>query len=111
MRIFPLAAACVLALPAGLADVRSCACDAARPETMEARECSLCRVAEAQPDAVQFFFLRDASPNKPNRMLALPRFHRRNPQDFSEMTEKERTAYWTATIAKAHELWGDDWGL
>lgn len=111
MRIFPYVAACALLLPAGLADVRNCACDVARPDTLEARECSLCRLAESQSGASQFFFVRDANPNKPNRLLVLPRFHRRNPQDLSEMTPEERTAYWTAAIAKAHELWGDDWGL
>jgi diadenosine tetraphosphate (Ap4A) HIT family hydrolase len=111
MRIFPYAAVCALLLPVGLADVRNCACEASKPETLEARECSLCRVAEAQPEGTRFFFVRDASPNKPNRLLALPRFHRRNPQDLSEMTPDERAAYWTAAIAKARELWGDDWGL
>jgi diadenosine tetraphosphate (Ap4A) HIT family hydrolase len=110
MRIFPFAAASVLLLPA-LADVRSCGCDPARPETMEARECSLYKLAEAQPETPAFFFVRDASPNKPNRMLALPRFHRHNPQDFPELTPEERAAYWTAAIAKARELWGDRWGL
>lgn len=111
MRISPYVAACVLLLPAGLADVRNCACDAAKPETLEARECSLCRLALSQPEGTQFFFVKDANPNKPNRLLALPRFHRRNPQDLAEMTPDERTAYWTATIAKARELWNDDWGL
>ncbi len=104
-------ALCVVLLSASLADVRQCMCDSARPETMSARECSLCRVADAQPEWPPFFFIRDASPNKPNRWLALPRFHRRNPQDFAEMTAAERAAYWTATIAKARELWGDAWGL
>jgi diadenosine tetraphosphate (Ap4A) HIT family hydrolase len=111
MRISPYVALCALLLPAGLADVRSCACDPAQPETLEARECSLCRVALSQPESPQFFFVPDSSPNKPNRLLALPRFHRRNPQDLSEMTADERTAYWTLTIAKARELWRDDWGL
>ncbi len=111
MRIFPYVAACALLLPAGLADVRNCACDEAKPETLEARECSLCRLALSQPEGTQFFFVKDANPNKPNRLLALPRFHRRNPQDLAEMTPDERTAYWTATIAKARELWSDDWGL
>jgi len=111
MRILSYVAVGALLLPAVLADVRNCACDAAKPETMEARECSLCRVADAQPEGTVFFFVRDANPNKPNRWLALPKFHRHNPQDFSEMTPKERTAYWTVTIAKARELWGDAWGL
>jgi diadenosine tetraphosphate (Ap4A) HIT family hydrolase len=111
MRIFPYVAACALLLPAGLADVRTCACDAARPETLEARECSLCKLAAAQPQGTRFFFVRDANPNKPNRLLSLPAFHRRYPQDLSDLTPEERTAYWTETIAKARELWGDHWGL
>jgi diadenosine tetraphosphate (Ap4A) HIT family hydrolase len=111
MRVLPYAALCALLLPAGLADVRACACEDARPETLAARECSLCRVAAAQPENVRFFFVRDANPNKPNRLLALPRFHRHNPQDLADMTPEERTAYWTATIAKAHEVWGDAWGI
>jgi hypothetical protein len=112
MRIsFLYAALCAVLLPAGLADVRGCGCDPARPETMAARECSLCRVADGQPETPPFFFVRDASPNKPHRWLVLPRFHRHNPQDLAEMTAAERTAYWTAAIAKAHELWGEDWGL
>ena len=107
----PYAAVCALLLPVGLADVRTCACDDSRPETLQARECSLCRVAEAQPKGTQFFFVRDANPNKPDRWLALPRLHRKNPGALSGMTAEERTAYWTAAIAKAHELWGDAWGL
>src|SRR5262245_13327482 len=35
-------------LPALWADVRGCQCDPAKPETMEARECGLCREAEKQ---------------------------------------------------------------
>jgi len=27
------------------------------------------------------------------------------------MTAAQRTAYWTVAIAKARQLWGDDWGL
>jgi diadenosine tetraphosphate (Ap4A) HIT family hydrolase len=109
-RVVMLAVA-VLLLPGGLADVRNCACDAARPETLDRRECSLCRAADAQPEDVRFFAVRDANPNKPNRWLALPRFHGTNPQDLSGMTPEERTAYWGYTIKKAAELWGDKWGL
>jgi len=101
----------VLLLTAGLADVRNCACDAARPETLERRECSLCRAAEAQPGESRFFAIRDANPNKPTRWLALPRFHGDNPQDLSGMTAEERTAYWSYAIAKADDLWGDRWAL
>ena len=68
-----LAATILLILPLGRADVRGCACDVSKPETMAATECQLCRLAEAQP--------------------------------------AERTGYWTAAIAKARELWGNQWGI
>jgi hypothetical protein len=109
-RRFPLALVLFL-LPATRADVRNCQCDAARPETLEARECSLCREAEKQPPGVSFFAVRDTSPNKPNRWIMLPRFHGSHPQQLLEMTREQRTEYWTAAIAKAHEVWGDDWGI
>jgi CDP-diacylglycerol pyrophosphatase len=109
IRIF--AAAVALLLPMGRADVRGCACDLARPETLSARECSLCGEAEKQPAGPAYFFLKDRNPNKPNRMLALPRLHGKKPQDLAGMTTDERTAYWTAAIAKARELWGDGWAL
>jgi len=112
MRIFSvLGAAALLLLHAGHADVRNCQCDLARPETMATRECSLCAAAEAQPKESPFFTLRDANPNKPNRLLALPRFHGRNPQDLTDLPPEQRTAYWTFTIAKAREVWGESWGL
>ena len=54
-------------LPA-LAQVSAgCYCDVAKPETMEARQCSLCKEAEKQPPDVKFFFLKDANPMKANR--------------------------------------------
>jgi hypothetical protein len=98
-------------LPISRADVRTCVCDVARPETMAARECSLCRDVEAMPAEPQTVFVRDTNPNKPNRWLALPRFHGKNPQQLADMTAAERTAYWSATIAKAREVWGDQWGI
>jgi hypothetical protein len=107
----PGAAAWLLLLAPARTDVRDCACDPARPETMQARECSLCRAADAEPPGPEYFAIRDANPNKPNRWLAMPRFHGRNPQHLAGMTAAERTAYWTAAIARARELWGDKWGL
>jgi hypothetical protein len=100
-----------LALPLGWADVSDCACDWQRPETLRKSECALCRVAEEQPPGTAYFAIHDSSPSKPNRWLALPRFHGGNPQELSGMTPEQRTAYWTFAIAKAHELWGDSWGL
>ena len=108
-RIF--AAIVVFPLPLVDADVRGCACDVSKPETLEARECSLCLEAEMQPAEPRFFFLRDANPTKPNRWLALPRFHGKGTDELADMTAEQRRAYWTAAIAKARELWGDRWGL
>jgi hypothetical protein len=110
MRITPLAAAFAF-LAVSSADVRTCLCDLSQADARTARECSLCVLADAQPSEPPYFFVKDASPNKPHRMLALPRAHGRNPQDLSGMTADERTVYWTITIAKATELWGDGWGL
>ena len=95
----------------GHADVRGCMCDVARPETMQARECGLCRLAEEQPADVRFFFTKDINPTKPNRLLILPRKHYPGPHSLSEMSPEERTAFFTAAIDKARELWGDGWGI
>jgi hypothetical protein len=112
VRLFRIAAAgAALLLPLGYSDVRTCTCDAARPETMQLRECSLCRAADEQPPSPEFFAIRDASPTKPNRWLAVPRFHGRNPEDLAGMTPAQRALYWTFAIAKAKEVWGDSWGL
>jgi diadenosine tetraphosphate (Ap4A) HIT family hydrolase len=111
MRIF-LPAVVLLLLPLSHADIRTCACDIAIPETLEARECGLCKEAERQPADVRFFFLRDISPTKQHRWLAMPRFHGNHPQLLTEMTPEQRSAYWTAAIGKARELWGEqDWGV
>jgi hypothetical protein len=88
-----------------------CNCDPARPETMEARECSLCREAEKQPPGLDVFFLKDNNPRKPNRWLALRRAHDTGMHSLVDLPAKERTTLWTAAIAKAREMWGDDWGL
>jgi len=105
------AAAALLLLPVTRADVRNCLCDVARQETLEARECSLCKEAEKQPADVPYFFLRDTNPNKPHRLLVLPRFHGNPAQQLQEMTPEQRTAYWRAAIGKARETWGEDWGI
>ncbi len=93
------------------ADVRNCACDVAKPETLEARECGLCKVAELQPADVFLFLLKDNNPRKPNRWLALPRAHYPGDHPLREMPLEQRTRLWTAAIGKANELWGDSWGL
>ncbi len=93
------------------ADVTNCACDPAKPETMQARECGLCREAEKQPPDAKIFFLKDTNPRKPNRWLALPRAHAAGGHHLDEMPDKERIALWYAAIGKAKELWGDEWGV
>lgn len=90
------------------ADVRNCACDVAKPESMAARECGLCREAESQPADAPVFFLKDNNPRKPNRWLALPRAH---VHELAAMTPEARLALWNAAIEKGKSLWGDQWGL
>ncbi len=94
-----------------LADVRACACDVAQPATLEARECSLCKAAEQQPELPPVFFLKDVNPAKPNRMLALPRKHYPKGHALADMSAEERQVLWTAAVEKGSALWGDGWGV
>lgn len=97
-----------IALAPVCADIVNCACDPARPETLEARQCSLCREAEKQPQDTKVFFLKDANPSKANRWLALPRSHERS----IELLSAEQRAYlWGAAIAKAKSLFDDQWAI
>jgi hypothetical protein len=78
---------------------------------MAARECSLCREADKQPADVDFFFLKDINPRKPNRWLALPREHTEIGHALHKIRKDLRTRLWSGAIAKARELWGEEWGL
>src|SRR5262245_51011241 len=111
MKAPALAATLVFAASLGRADISHCACDAANPETLAARECGLCKEAEGQPAGAPIFFLKDINPRKPNRMLALPRMHSKAGHPFADMSADQRTQFWTAAIGKAKELWGENWGL
>ena len=93
------------------ADINRCVCDAKDAESMKVRECSLCGEADTQPADAAIFFLKDVSPRKPNRLLALPRKHGPGLHHIQDLSPKERTALWTAAIAKAKELWDGGWGL
>ena len=93
------------------ADVRGCSCDLRNAESMQARQCGLCRLAEEQKGNEPFFFVKDINPTKPNRLLILPRKHYPGPHSFSEMPAEDRLAFWNAAIAKARELWGEGWGI
>ena len=111
VRSLGIVVAALLTAAAAFADVSRCACDVANAESMAARECGLCREAEKQPADPAVFFLKDNNPRKPNRWLVLPRAHGKAGDSFAEMSAAQRTALWTAAIAKGRELWGDKWGL
>ena len=88
-----------------------CACDASIPDTLNARQCSLTKVTEEQPADAMIFFLPDANPKKPNRLLALPRQQSAGMQRIADLTPETRLALWTQAIEKAKEKWGDRWGI
>lgn len=92
------------------ADVRGCTCDVAKPETMAARECSLCAEAEKAPASAPVVLVKDINPRKPNRWLVLPRKHYPAGHPLAAMPLADRTALWTAAIEKGKALWGNDWG-
>lgn len=107
-----LALLVLLPLGATLArDVTGCTCDPARPETLQARQCGLCREAEKHPAEVKFFFVKDNNPRKPNRWLILPRQHFDGPHPLTAMSPRDRAGIWKAAIERARSLWGDEWGL
>ncbi len=54
------------------------------------------------------FFLKDASPTKPNRWLALPRLHERS---FDQLPPELRAELLRAAVEKAQALFGNDWGI
>ena len=104
---------CVIALAscsALLADVSNCGCDLARPETLAARECGLCREALKQPESTEIFFLKDINPRKPNRWLALTRTYVPSGA-IDKLPRPLQIKLWKAAIDKARELWGTEWGL
>ncbi len=79
---------------------------------MRERFCSLTGEAARQPEATGFFFLKDANPRKANRTLLMPR--RILPGEMHELrhlSQAERDQLWRNAIAKAKELWGDNWGV
>ena len=90
------------------ADFVTCSCDPSRPETLEARQCSLCQEAEKQPAGTGTFFLKDSNPTKPARWLALPRTHERS---IDRLPPEQRGELFTAAIAKAKALFGDQWAI
>lgn len=108
-----MAAACAALLAqAPPPNVHQCGCDPAAADSMKARECSLTGLAVAEGSSDGVFFVKDASPRKPNRTLVMPR--RIVPgvmHELQHLSPAERMALWKAAIAKAKELHGDEWGV
>lgn len=105
----------ILGVAAGLAAqaaVDRCGCDPANPETLKERYCSLTNEAGKQPESLEVFFLKDANPRKANRTLALPRrIVAGEMHELKHLSAAERNQLWRDAIAKAKELWGDNWGV
>jgi diadenosine tetraphosphate (Ap4A) HIT family hydrolase len=93
------------------ADVSGCACDPAKPDTMKARECSLCAEAEKHASGEEFFLLKDSNPRKPNRWLVLPKAHGAGGHHLHEMSRQERTRFWKFAIEQARNKFGDEWAV
>jgi len=106
-----LAAAFLWLASALPADVSQCACDPANPESMQARNCSLCVEAEKQPQSVEFFLLKDINPRKPNRWLALPRMHAPGAHELRDYPKPVRDKLWRFAVQAAREKFGEDWGI
>lgn len=101
-----------LLLTPARSDVRGCQCENLTPaEKASHRECSLCLEAEKQPPYVEVFFLKDANPTKPNRLLVLPRAHVAGAHSLSSLSQELRHVLWATAITKAQELWGNDWAI
>jgi diadenosine tetraphosphate (Ap4A) HIT family hydrolase len=91
------------------ADVSHCACDPSKPETMKARECSLCVEADKHRGEGEFFVLKDINPRKPGRWLVLPVAHGEGPHHLHEMDKAARVRFWKFAIAEARKRFGDEW--
>ena len=109
--MWPARIALILLTAAAVFGATECACDPAKPESMTARQCSLCNEAERQAAGTKVFLLKDINPRKPNRYLALPRPHGSSLHHLHDMSPEDRAELWAAAIAKSKELWGDDWGV
>lgn len=97
---------------AGYGDVRTCLCDLSSPSLAETAGCSLCAEAEKHPANSEVFLVHDRDPLKPNRWLALPRSPEFDgPNPLARMSPADRLSLWSTAIAKAHEVWGDDWAI
>jgi CDP-diacylglycerol pyrophosphatase len=110
--LFRLLLTATFLLTTSTAQMVSCACDPTNPESLKARQCSLCAEAEKHPQDKGVIVVKDINPRKPNRFLILPRVHTPGGHRLADLTPAQRTELWTAAIAKARDFWGDkNWGL
>jgi diadenosine tetraphosphate (Ap4A) HIT family hydrolase len=90
-------------------DLSRCDCDPANPTSLDKRECSLSREAALEAARIPVVFRKDINPRKPNRWVAMPRTPR--VVFLSDMTREDRDVFWSGAIAKARELFGENWGV
>ncbi len=109
----PAVALTILLAPLRMAaDVRGCNCVLGDPESMQKRECSLCREAESQPAGVEFFVVRDINPHKPDRWLVMPKAHLPGSHPLHLMAKKERDRLWGFALAEAGKRFPQgEWGV
>ncbi|MBI5280996.1 MAG: hypothetical protein HY858_04875 [Candidatus Solibacter usitatus] len=102
-----------MAILAGAAagDTSQCACDVKKPETLKARECSLCAEAEKQPPGTEYFVLKDVNPRKPNRWLVLPRAHAAGAHPLHELPAAARGRLWRKAMEVGAEKFGTEFGV
>ncbi len=89
--------------------VVDCPCDHKEPSSLSRRVCSLCETAEQR--SAEVYFLKDINPHKPNRHLALPRFHDKGFQSTADLSGALRARLWTQAAQRAQELYPNRWGL
>ncbi len=82
-----------------------CPCDEGNPRSLDQTVCGLCGGGQGHTDA---YVVRDASPAKPNRLLALPPHHA---VELADLRLDQRTALWTAAIVAARKNFDEDWAL
>ena len=93
------------------ADVRNCVCDLNSATVATIRGCSLCVEAEKHPENERVILVRDNDPTKPDRWLALPRAKYDGSNPLAQMSGEERLLLWSAAVAKAKSVWGDNWAI
>ena len=89
--------------------VVDCPCDHSRHESLRARVCGLCETAEREQSRV--VLLKDISPDKPSRHLALPKAHGAGFQSTAHIPDRMRAEVWREAARRAEELYPGNWGV